>query len=133
MKKIIKILLIPITLVIIYFLSLSYTINQNQNYESKITNRIKKHQKVDNIKYANYQEGYYIYTTDEKVIVLDNEYNEELIEDIKIISNKEKNDNIVYKDKKLMYEQTKLEKNKVTYTYYDIETRKEIKSIVLEK
>ncbi len=133
MKKIAKIILIIVIISIICIFSLSYTINENNNYKDRIINRIKKHYQTDEITYANYQDSYYIFTTKDKIIVLDNEYNKELEEELKNIKENDGNYEIVYKSKKLLYEKTEIKKNKVIYTYYDIKTKEVVKETVMEK
>ena len=76
MKKIIKILIILVIIIIICILSLSYTINSNNNYEESITNKISKHYKTNKITYSNYYNNYYIFKTEEDIVVLDNKYKE---------------------------------------------------------
>ena len=133
MKKILKILIIPLLIIMICILSLSYTITENNNYKDRLLKRVTNHYKIDNITYINYQNNYYILTTKDYVIVLDNEYKEILKEKISILQNNDNNYELIYKTNKLMYEKTTLTKNKVTYTYYDAQTGKEIGKTTMEK
>ncbi len=131
MKKAIKILIIPIIIVIICILSLSYTITKNKDYQDNMLKKIKKNYNINNIDYLNYYNNYYIIKNKEDIIVLNNKYEEVLKEKISNIDTNKYE--LVYRDKKLMYEETTLKKDKVIYTYYDIKSGKEINQTTLEK
>lgn len=133
MKKIFKILIVIAILLIACILSLSYTINKNNNYQEKLLNRVKKYYPNAKIDYINYQDDYYIYTTKEEIIILDKNYKE--ITKEKKLNLKQKKDNyeIVYKKEKIVYEETIQKKDKIIYTYYDAKTGEKINSITMEK
>ena len=131
MKKAIKILIIPIIIVIICILSLSYTITKNKDYQDNMLKKIEKNYNINNIDYLNYYNNYYIIKNKEDIIVLNNKYEEVLKEKISNIDTNKYE--LVYRDKKLMYEETTLKKDKVIYTYYDIKSGKEINQTTLEK
>ena len=133
MKKIFKILIVIAILLIACILSLSYTINKNNNYQEKLLNRVKKYYPNAKIDYINYQDDYYIYTTKEEIIILDKNFKE--ITKEKKLNLKQKKDNyeIVYKKEKIVYEETIQKKDKIIYTYYDAKTGEKINSITMEK
>ena len=134
LKKIIIIITIIIILILIYIFSLSYTINKNNNYIDKITKEIKENYKIkEDITYSNLYGNYYIFTTKSKVIVLNKEYEEVLNENISTLANNDKNYALIYKTKKLMYEETIIKNNKVTYNYYDAKTYKKVSKTTLER
>lgn len=134
MKKILKVAaLILIIIFIISFILLSIT-NKNNNYLDNITKDIKENYKVeDKITYSNKYGNYYIFTTEKKVIVLNKEYEEVLKKDIDILDENKNNYDLIYKNNKLMYEQTILKKDKLTYKYYDATNNKFIKETTMEK
>ena len=132
MKKIIKILIILVIIIIICILSLSYTINSNNNYEESITNKISKHYKTNKITYSNYYNNYYIFKTEEDIVVLDNKYKEVYKEKISNLKPNNKYE-ILYKNNRLIYEEKIIKNNKVTYIYYDAKTNEKIKETVMEK
>lgn len=132
--NIIKIAIIIVIILFIAIFSLSYRITKNKDYEEDMLKTIKEKTKTqENINYVNYYNNYYIYKTDNNVVVLNNEYQE--IEKFKIsdLAENKNNYEIIYKTKKLMYENSIIEKNKVTYEYYDAKTYKKISSTTLEK
>ena len=133
MKKICRLLIVIAILLIACILSLSYTINKNNNYQEKLLNRVKKYYPNAKIDYINYQDDYYIYTTKEEIIILDKNYKE--ITKEKKLNLKPKNDNyeIVYKKEKIAYEEKIQKKDKIIYTYYDAKTGEKINSITMEK
>ena len=133
MKKICRLLIVIAILLIACILSLSYTINKNNNYQEKLLNRVKKYYPNAKIDYINYQDDYYIYTTKEEIIILDKNFIE--ITKEKKLNLKQKKDNyeIVYKKEKIVYEETIQKKDKIIYTYYDAKTGEKINSITMEK
>lgn len=134
MKKVIKIILIIITVVVIYLLVLFYLNNKNTNYLDNISKDIKKHYNIEEkIIYSNIYGNYYIFTTDTKVIVLNKEYEEVLENEINILAENKKNYELIYKNSKLMYEETIIKKDKLTYKYYDATNYKLIKETTMEK
>lgn len=133
-KSIIKIAIIIIVLILIGVFSLSYTINKNQDYSDNIIQGIQKNYKIDNkINYVNKYGNYYIITTDTNVIVLNKEYQQELKENINVLAENKENYQLIYKTKKLMYEDTIIKDNKLTYVYYDAKTHKKLSSTTLEQ
>ena len=132
-KTIIKIIVILVILLLIVIFSLSYMINKNNNYQEEIIKNIEKNYNISNITYANVYNTYYILTTKDNVIVLDKEYKEVLKEKTSILANNSNNYQLIYKNKKLIYEETILKDNKVIYTYYDAKTNKKINTTELEQ
>ena len=132
--KIIKILIIIIIIILACILSLSYTINSNNNYTENLIKKVKNNYKIkDNITYINTYNNYYIFTTKDKVIVLNNKYKEVFKEDLKKLKSQKDDYELIYKSGKLMYEKTIRDNNSITYEYYDINTGKKTSSIKLEK
>ena len=134
MKKILKILLILIILLIIYLLTLLYIYNKNNKYLTNLSDTIKENYKISsNITYVNFHNNYYIIKTKKQIIILKKEYDEILTDDINILAPNPKNYQLIYKNNKLMYEETKLKKNKIIYKYYDATNNELIKEINMEK
>ena len=132
MKKIISIISILLIIIIILSLILFSITNKNDKYLSSITKDISKNYKIEEkITYSNKYGNYYIFTTKKNVIVLNKEYEEILKEKISILD--KNNLDLIYKNNKLMYEETIYKKDKVTYKYYDATNNKLIKETHLEK
>ena len=120
MKKILKILIIPFIILLIILIYTIYLVNNNRNYLNNITKDIKANYPLtEEITYSNKYNNYYIFTTNTKVIVLNNEYTEILKENISNIITPPKNQKLIYKTNKLMYEETILKEDKLIYKYYD--------------
>lgn len=133
-KNILKVLVIIILIILIAIISLSYTINKNSSYQENIIKEIQSHYSTsNNIEYANYYGNYYIFTTKEKVIVLNKEFKEITSEDKNQLAENKNNYQLIYKANKLMYEETILSKKTVTYKYYDSKTYKQLSKITLER
>ena len=131
--NIIKFIIIIIIFILIAVFSLSYTINKNNNYKSNMIKKINNNYSLnDTITYINYYNDYYIITTKDKVVVLNNEYKEVAKEEINKIANNKNNYEIIYKNNKLMYENTIRKEKSITYEYYDIKTYEKKSSISLE-
>ena len=132
--RIVTIIIIIIILILIGVFSLSYRITNNNNYKEKIINNIKKNfSQTDTIEYANIYNNYYIFTTKDKIYVLDDKYKEVLKEDLNKLAKNTNNYEIIYRDKKIMYENTIRSNNKVIYEYYDSKDYKKISSTNLEQ
>ena len=84
-------------------------------------------------KSANLYGNYYIFTTKEKVIVLNKEFREVASEDKSQLAENKNDYQLIYKANKLMYEETILSKKAVTYKYYDSKTYKQLSKITLER
>lgn len=134
MKKALKFILIIIFIIVICFLLLFYINNKNHNYLNDIEKNITKNYKLDEkITYSNIYGNYYIITTNTKVIVLNKEYELELESNIDILASNKNNYELIYKNSKLMYEETILKKDKLTYKYYDATNYELIKETTMEK
>lgn len=134
MKKILKILLILVIILVIFILILFYINNKNQNYLDDISKNISENYKLDEeITYSNIYGNYYILTTNTKVIVLNKEYEEVLASNIDILQENINNYDLIYKNNKLMYEETILKNNQLIYKYYDATNNKLIKETTMEQ
>ncbi len=132
--QIVSIIAIIVIVILIIIFSLSYKINSNNNYNNKIIDRVKKNFSTsENIKYINIYDNYYILKTNDKVYVLDNKYKEVYKEELNKLASNTKNYELIYKNNKLMYENTIRSKNSVTYEYYDCKTYKKTKVLKLER
>lgn len=128
MKHIFKIILVLIIIVVIIFILLFNINNKNNKYLDNISKDILENYEIDEeITYSNIYGNYYIFTTDTKVIVLNKEYEEIVKENIDILDSNENNYELIYKNNKLMYEETILKKDTLTYKYYDATNNKLIK------
>lgn len=133
-KQVLKIVIGLVILILVGIFSLSYIINRNRDYSDDISNVIISNYNVDGeITYANLYGNYYIFTTSSNVIVLNREYEEVLKEDISYLCDNTNGYELIYKTNTLMYENTILDGNKITYEYYDVKNYKKISSTVLEK
>lgn len=133
-KKILKIVVIPIVIILIIYLYVASLVNNNQNYLDSLTQKIKDNYPInEKITYSNEYNNYYIFTTKNKVIVLNNEYSEILNESIATIKEIPTNQELIYKTNKLMFEETLLEENNLIYRYYDAISGEFIKETVMER
>lgn len=133
MKKALKILIIPFIIILGITIYTVYLTNNNTNYLDKTLKNIKDNYQInEEITYSNEYNNYYIFTTKTKVIVLNNEYKEVLNESITNIKEREDNQELIYKTNKLMFEETILDDNNLTYKYYDASNYELVKETVLE-
>lgn len=134
MKKIFKISISIISIFIIVIFYISYITNKNQEQYNIIAKDVQKNYKLkEDITYSNQYGNYYIITTNDKVIVLNKEYQEVLNENISILTENKNNLPLIYKTNKLMYEKTKRKENEIIYEYYDATTGELIKTTALER
>ena len=133
MKKTLKILIIPFIIILGITIYTVYLTNNNTNYIEKTLKNIKDNYQInEEITYYNEYNNYYIFTTKTKVIVLNNEYEEVLNESITNIKKRKNNQELIYKTNKLMFEETILDDNNLTYKYYDASNYELVKETVLE-
>ena len=133
MKKVIKIIVIILLITVIISIILFSINNKNNEYLTSISKDISKNYKVEEkITYSNKYGNHYILTTKKNVIVLNKEYEEILKEDIDILDDNKNNYDLIYKNNKLMYEETILKKDKLTYKYYDATNNELINETNLE-
>lgn len=133
MKKTLKILSIPLIIILITISYTIYLIINNNNYLDSITKNIKDNYQInEEITYSNEYNNYYIFTTDTRVIVLNNEYTEVLNESIATIKNRTENQELIYKTNKLMFEETTTNDGKLIYKYFDASNGEFIKETIME-
>lgn len=134
MKHILKILFLLLIISITIILILSNINKNNNKYLDNITKNIKENYNIkEKITYSNLYGNYYIFTTKTKVIVLNKEYEKIKKFNIDILSNNKNNYQLIYKNNKLMYEETIKKKNKIIYKYYDATNNKLIKEISVKE
>ena len=134
MKKTIKVVLIIIIIFIIGVLYISYIDTNNEDYLTNITTNIKNHLNLnDEITYINQYGNYYIIKTSTDIIVLTRDYKEVFKEKTIALKDNPNNYALIYKTNKLMYENTIINGNTLTYEYYDIKTGSLIKKVTMEK
>jgi hypothetical protein len=127
MKKKLPILLIIIIVIIIFILALP-TITNN-HYQNNIIEELEQNTNLK-VEYLNQYNNYYIVKTNDKIIVFNTKYEEITEESLDKIATLDYD--IIYKSNTLMYEETIVSKNKVTYNYYDIYTKEKLDIIEIE-
>lgn len=117
-KYIIPLIIIIIIIAITIYI---YPSIQNDKYNQKLINNIYQNTNIKDIKYLNKDNNYYIIKTNNQIKVLDLNYKEVYTLDKNLIINQ--NLPLVYRRNKLYYEERIQEKNKLTYNFYDIDTK----------
>lgn len=134
LKTIIKIIAVILLIILINIFSKTYIINKNKDYEESIATSIKDNYKIaSKITYTNIYGNYYIFTTKDNITVLNKEFEEVLTEKLSALAPNTNNYEIIYRTSKLMYENTIIKNNSITYEYYDAKTYEKIKTTTLEK
>ena len=124
-----KILLIIISILLIIFILLLFIINNNKSYKDNLLKEVNKKYPLE-VKYVNKYGNNYIIKTKDKIIVLDNEYQEitsEYLEEIKKLDY-----DLVYKKNTIMYQKSQVKGKSIIYTYYDIKSGEEIDKLEIE-
>lgn len=130
MKKYVAII---ISILIIILLSITYLGSNVNKYNSNLKKLIKENYSIDNkLINVNKYNNYYILTTSDNIIVLNNKYQEIYKEDISKIK-QTNNMSIIYKNNKLMYLEKEISKNKVVYKYYDPSNLELLKEITFRR
>lgn len=126
-----KVIITFISLLVMIFIFVMFTVNKNDKYNNDMVSYIKKNiTSLESINYINKYDNYYIVKDNLNVMVIDNDMNIVLSEKLSNIYSSY--DDIVYRLNKLMYVEKIIKDNKVTYNYYDIYNHEEIDSIVVE-
>ena len=124
-----KIILFISALILIVFLSIIFIVNSNKSYNNNMLNEIKK-KYSDKANYVNKYANKYIVKTNNKVVVLNEEFQEITSEEINNI--KEKDLDLVYRKNSIMYQKNSKKGRTNIYTYYDIKTGEEIDKLEIE-
>lgn len=126
-----KVIITFISLLVMIFIFVMFTVNKNDKYNNDMVSYIKKNiTSLESINYINKYDNYYIVKDNLNVMVIDNDMNIMLSEKLSNIYSSY--DDIVYRLNKLMYVEKIVKDNKVIYNYYDIYNHEEIDSIVVE-
>lgn len=126
-----KVIITFISLLVMIFIFVMFTVNKNDKYNNDMVSYIKKNiTSLESINYINKYDNYYIVKDNLNVMIIDNDMNIVLSEKLSNIYSSY--DDIVYRLNKLMYVEKIVEDNKVIYNYYDIYNHEEIDSIVVE-
>lgn len=126
-----KVIITFISLLVMIFIFVMFTVNKNDKYNNDMVSYIKKNiTSLESINYINKYDNYYIVKDNLNVMVIDNDMNIVLSEKLSNIYSSY--DDIVYRLNKLMYVEKIVKDNKVIYNYYDIYNHEEIDSIVVE-
>lgn len=114
-KKIIILIIVLLLIIISIFLIILVPPLKNKKYQEELLDAIYKNTKLENINYLNKDNNYYVVKIDNKVIVLDLNYEEVFSKELL----KEENLPIVYKRNNLYYEEKIRKKNSLKYNYYN--------------
>lgn len=124
-KKVVIIILIMIVFLI--FGIILYPVIENNKYQDILLDNIYNNTSIKDITYLNKDNNYYIIKSDNKVIVLDLNY-----EEVYSTSNiTESNLDLTYVRNNLYYKERIREDDKLIYKYYDIETGEEVFSSLI--
>lgn len=119
MKKKYIIILLTILLISVLIIYI-YPTERNNKYKQKLIKDIYQNTTIKDIKYLNKDNNYYIIIAEDKVVVLDLNYEEVYsIDKSKIKDNKKP---LTYRRGNIYYEEKIKEKEKLTYNFYNVET-----------
>lgn len=126
-----KIIITIITILAMIILPIIYVQSQNKKYEESLAQKIQENYPISDLQSINFAYNYYILITPSEIIVLNKKYEQIHLENI---TNKKLLDlEIIYKNNKLMYEETLSTSQKITYNYYDFNTEEKINTIEMER
>ena len=127
LKKIIPIILV---IVIVPLVIIIYPVNKNNKYNKNLINTLKKETKLSNITYLNKDNNYYIVVEDKNnIIVYDLNYKK--IASTKLDNINLDNRELSYQRNNIYYKEKTLDKDKITYRYYDINTNELIYEVLV--
>ena len=128
-----KVIFVIFISVIIFFGIIFYISFSSDQYQNNLIKHVVRNYDIldSDIVLVNKFDNHYIVITDQDVIVLDNRYDEILVENLNKLSVNPNQYKLIYKNNKLMYENTILSDDKVVYEYYDAYSYTLINKIVL--
>ncbi len=124
-----RFIIIFISLVLLFFLSIIFIVNNNRSYEDSIFDIVSSNYSKD-ISYVNKYLDNYIVKTKDKVVVLNSDFEE--INSMNINDLYEYDFDLVYRKNTIMYEDITVYDDKVIYTYYSVSDGKEIDKVEIE-
>ena len=124
-----RFIIVFISLVLLFFLSIIFIVNNNRSYEYFIFDIVSSNYSKD-ISYVNKYLDNYIVKTKDKVVVLNSDFEE--INSMNINDLYEYDFDLVYRKNTIMYEDITVDDDKVIYTYYSVSDGKEIDKVEIE-
>lgn len=124
-----RFIIIFISLMLLFFLSIIFIVNNNRSYEDSIFDIVSSNYSKD-ISYVNKYLDNYIVKTKDKVVVLNSDFEE--INSMNINDLYEYDFDLVYRKNTIMYEDITVYDDKVIYTYYSVSDGKEIDKVEIE-
>ena len=112
-------ILVAILIIIVPLSVIIFPVIRNNNYKKNILNNIYSNTTYKNIKYLNKDNNYYIIKTEDKVLVLDLNYEEITSVDINKVTDKKLE--LVYRRNNLYYEEKVKDGGKLIYRFYNVE------------
>ena len=113
------------------FIYMLIMININNNYIDKLVENIYKKTDINDIKYVNEYDGYYIVMDNDNIYLFNDKYDEITRMKVNLVY-KNKNDyDIVYRNKTIMYMDNYKNKEGIIFKYYDIYTYEEVDSVII--
>ena len=124
-----KVIILFISIVLVFFLSIFYIVNNNKSYKEDLLEEVNKNYAKD-IVYANKYGNNYVVKTKEAIVVLNEKYEE--VTSVSIEESVNLEYNLVYRKNAIMYQKSEVKGNTIIYTYYDIKTGEEIDKVEIE-
>lgn len=124
-----KVIIIFISLVLIFFLSVIFIVYNNNKYENNILNEVRDKYSKD-VSYVNKYLDNYVVKTKDKVVVLNSKYEE--VTSMNISDLYESSYDLVYRKNAIMYEKVDVDGINIIYTYYDVKSGEEIEKVEIE-
>ena len=124
-----KVIIIFISLVLIFFLSVIFIVHNNNKYENNILNEVRDKYSKD-VSYVNKYLDNYVVKAKDKVVVLNSKYEE--VTSMNISDLYESSYDLVYRKNAIMYEKVDVDGINIIYTYYDVKSGEEIEKVEIE-
>ena len=124
-----KVIILFISIVLVFFLSIFYIVNNNKSYKEDLLEEVNKNYAKD-VVYANKYGNNYVVKTKEAIVVLNDKYEE--VTGVSIEESVNLEYNLVYRKNAIMYQKSEVKGNTIIYTYYDIKTGEEIDKVEIE-
>lgn len=126
-----KLVIAFVSIMLIIFAMISYMVYVDNRDNNKLNKLIVEKTKIKDFNYVSKYDNYYIVLTDDYLYLYDNKFLELFKIDASLIHQNDKNYDIIYSNKKLMYFNDCYKGKKNIIEYYDLYTYELIERIVL--
>lgn len=127
-----KVIIVFIGIILLLFISRYTMVLIDYRYNNSLEKEILNNTDLNNIKYINKYDNYYLVKDNNNLYLFNLEYEEILRVNLDIVYNNIENYDIVYREQRIMYMDNYMNEEGIIYKYYDIYTYEMIDEVIVE-